>query len=337
MNDSSHRPPPPRLPRHARERQVFEQVFGRSQQATLAAMDAAGDDVPDQAPRLALPLRRMGVQRSAIPVTIADPFDRRRTTQLSCSVSAHASLEAGRRGIHVSRIGDALAQLSPQAFASLQDYASALCVQVAQAQGSTAAEVRVGGVLSYLEPLAGLKDKASIEHLELSAQASLADGALQVSSGLAFNHITACPCVQQTYKHSFDDGQRLPRQLAEQGIPLVTHSQRCRSGITITGAAPPLALPDLLAAVDRAVVRCQNTLPREQELLAVHRAHREPQFLEDALRELLRAACELLVRDHPSALIQVRSTSMESIHDFDLSGEVGGSVAELALVLAPRS
>ncbi len=335
MDDSTHRPPPPRLPRHARERQVFEQVFERSQQATIAAMDAAGDDVPDQAPRLALPLRRMGVQRRAIPVTITDPFDRRRSAQLSCSVSAHASLEASRRGIHVSRIGDALAQLAPQAFASLPDYATALCEQIATAQGSSAAEVRVSGVLSYLEPLAGLKDKASIEHLELSAQASLAKGALSVSSGLGFNHITACPCVQQTYKHSFDGAQRLLLELAERGVPLLTHSQRCHSRITIGGAAP--SLPDLLASIDRVVVRCQNTLPRELELLAVHRAHREPQFLEDALRELLRAVFELLGRDHPSATIHVRATSMESIHDFDISGEVGGSVAELALVLAPRT
>lgn len=337
MDDSTHRPPPPRLSRHARARDVFEQVFERSPQATIAAMDAAGDDVPDQAPRLALPLRRMGVERGAIPVTIADPFDRRRTVLLSCSVSAHASLAAGRRGIHVSRIGDALAQLAPQTFDSLQHYATALCEQVAAAQGSSGAEVRVSGVLSYLEPLAGLKDKASIEHLELLARASLADGALQASSGLAFNHMTACPCVQKTYEHSFDDGLRLLPQLAERGVPLVTHSQRCRSRITIAGAAPPLALPDLLAAVDRAVVRCQNTLPREQELLAVHRAHRDPQFLEDALRGLLRAAYELVARDHPSALIHVRSTSLESIHDFDISGEVGGSVAELALVLAPRT
>ena len=58
---------------------------------------------------------------------------------------------------------------------------------------------------------------------------------------------------------------------------------------------------------------------------------------ENALRELLRAAYELLVPDHPSAQIRVRSASMESIHDFDISGEVGGSVAELALVLGPRT
>src|SRR5688572_15317310 len=211
MNDLMHRPLRAHFPRHARARAGFEEVFGRSERATIAAMDAAGDDVADQLPRHPIALRRMGVERRAIPVTIADPFDRERSAQLSCSVSAWAGVEAGRRGIHVSRIGDALARLSLEAFASLPDYAAALCEQVASVQGSARASVEVSGVLSYLEPLIGVKDKVSIEHLDLFAQARLTDGSLEMSGGLGFNHITACPCVQQTFKHSLDEEHRLLR------------------------------------------------------------------------------------------------------------------------------
>ena len=50
------------LPRHTRARDGFEQVFGRSARATIAAMDAAGDDVADQSPAHPLALRRMGVR-----------------------------------------------------------------------------------------------------------------------------------------------------------------------------------------------------------------------------------------------------------------------------------
>lgn len=297
-------------------------------------MDAAGDDVPDQPPQHPIALRRIGVERLAIPVTIVDPFDRRGSAQLSCSVGAFTGLDAGRRGIHVSRIGDVLARLSLERFASLPDYAAALCEQVAGVQESALGEVEVSGVLSYLEPLVGVKDKASIEHLELFAQARCSDGTLEVSSGLGFDHITACPCVQQTYKHSFDGAQGLLRQVAEHDLPLLTHSQRCQCWITIGGMPVPVALPDMLAAIDRVIVRCQNTLPRELELQTVHRAHRAPQFLEDALRGLLFAVYELVGREHPSATIHIRATSLESIHNFDLSGEVSGSIAELERALA---
>ena len=133
MDDVTHRPPAVHFPRHTRNRVGFEEIFGRSAYTMIAAMDAAGDDVADQVPHHPIALRRMGVDRRAIPVTIADPFDSERSAQLSCAVSVSTGLEAGRRGIHVSRIGDVLARLSLESLPSLPDYAAALSVQVARA------------------------------------------------------------------------------------------------------------------------------------------------------------------------------------------------------------
>ena len=110
---------------------------------------------------------------------------------------------------------------------------------------------------------------------------------------------------------------------------MATHTQRCHTRIAIAPCATPVPLAGLLATVDRVVVRCQNTLPRDLELLAVHRAHREPQFVEDVLRDLLAAVHQSIRDGHPDATIRIRATSFESIHDFDLDGEVVASVREL--------
>ena len=99
-----------------------------------------------------------------------------------------------------------------------------------------------------------------------------------------------------------------------------------------------LPIKDLLECIDAIVVRCQNTLPREFELLTVYRAHKNPQFLEDTLRDMLYATYYLIGKDFPESTIHIQSSSMESIHDFDISGEVTYSVQDLhALLSRPDS
>ncbi len=317
-------------PQHARGRARFDDQFDRSPQGTMAAMSAAGDDVPNQRPSHAVRLQRMGVTRTAIPVSIVDPFDAGRSVQLGCSIAAHTALAADRRGIHVSRIGDLLARLSQELFPSLSDYAAALCERLCEAQDSDDAEVTVEGVLSYIEREIGSSARSSIEHLSLYAAARQVGGPPVLASGIGFNHLTACPCVQRTYRHSFDvEHQALIEALDGLGIPLVAHSQRCRTHICVQNVLAPIPLDALLAAADRVVVRCQNTLPRDAELLAVHRAHREPRFVEDVLRDLLAAVYELIRHEHRAAIIRIDATSLESIHDFDISGTIAYSVAEL--------
>lgn len=317
------------LPTHTRPAPDFQATFGRSAEDTLAGMNAAGDDVPDQSPRHALALTRVGITRTAIPLVIVNPFDTPGTVHLSCSVEAHVGLESGRRGIHVSRLGHVLAELAERPHASMHAYAIALCERVAEVQHASQAEVAVSGVLSYVEHVGGVSQRSSIEHVTLSAEVRHREGRTDAGHGIAFSHITACPCVQQTYRHALagPGGDALAARDAR--LPQPTHTQRCHTRIAIGPCATPVPLDRLLAVVDGIVVRSRNTLPRDLELMAVHRAHREPQFVEDVLRDLLAAVHGLIRDEHPDATIRIRSTSQESIHDFDLDGEVVASVRDL--------
>jgi GTP cyclohydrolase-4 len=333
MNRLLEGPPqlPPRdgLPRHTRTDRDFHGTFGRSAEDTLASMDAAGDDVPNQSPRHRLAVARVGMTRSSIPLVVADPFGGPGTVHLSCTVDMHAGLASERRGIHVSRLGHVLAELAQQAHPSLQAYAVAVCERVVEAQACGSAEVAVSGVLSYVERGHGVSERESIEHLTLSAEARHRDGRTEAGHGIAFNHMTACPCVQQTYKHAVAGRPDGALAADDASRPLPTHSQRCQTRIAIGPCASPVPLDRLLAVVDGIIVRSRNTLPRDLELMAVHRAHREPQFVEDVLRDLLAAVHGLIASEHPDATIRIRATSLESIHDFDLDGEIVASVREL--------
>jgi GTP cyclohydrolase FolE2 len=295
-------------------------------------MDATGDDIPNQAPSVPLGIQQIGVKREAIPVSILDPLGSGEIVHLSCAVEAQLSLPAHQRGIHVSRIGDELAKLTGRVFLSLQDYVAQLAELVHARQESDCAQVSARGTFSYLESISGVKAKNSLEHVELSAEAEVRADETRIATGLGFTHIAACPCVQKTYLNSFRTAKLTGlKGLGDNPMPLLTHSQRCRTWLTISdlpvGATPPL--PELLACIDDVVIRSQNTLPREDELLNVFRAHQRAQFLEDILRDLI-AAVYMLVRARArEGRLAVRSTSMESIHDFDLEGQIAYSLSEL--------
>ncbi len=295
-------------------------------------MDASHDDVANQAPRHAIRIDRMGVHRQQIPVWIRSPFQPRESLRIDCSIVALADVAANRRGIHLSRIGNEIALAIGTLHDSLPAFAARLARKIAAAEQCASTEVTVSGVLTYLENVPGSKRKQSLEHLRLTGKARLKNGRLHLSTGLAFNHLTACPCVQQTYKHSM----RSDRAARSQS-PLLTHSQRCATEIAIDNVTGAFDLLQLLSCIDRTVVRCQNTLPRPQELLAVFRAHQNPQFLEDAMRDLSMAVCAAIGKTQPDATVSVSSRSMESIHDFDILGEIVAAVAHHRVARPKRS
>lgn len=322
------------LPLHERTRAGFEETFELSAHETIHAMNESGRDIASQAPQFRLALKKMGVTRTGIPVRITNPFGGHDLAHLSCDVAMHVSLAEERRGIHVSRLGDTLANHATEAYRSLADYAAQVATATRRVQHAERATVEASGPFAFLEPLEGVKSKVSLESIQLSARAeATADGTL-VTTGVSFNHITACPCVQETYRHSHGPGSSgLMDEISRREMPLLTHSQRCRTTVLIEGAEQPPALGKLLDCIDSVVVRCQNTMPREYELLTVHKAHHKPQFLEDVLRELSSALTHLLAGNPGSTRIRITSISMESIHDFDLDGEIDHSLAELQAML----
>ncbi|MDF0552319.1 GTP cyclohydrolase, FolE2/MptA family [Kamptonema sp. UHCC 0994] len=77
-------------------------------------------------------------------------------------------------------------------------------------------------------------------------------------------------------------------------------------------------------------------MPHDLELLTVYRAHRKPQFLEDALRDLLKSLYTELQDQPECAKVHIQSLSMESIHDFDLDGAIEYSIGELNQIFSNK-
>jgi GTP cyclohydrolase FolE2 len=314
----------------------FATTFGVPAEDVLRAMDEAGDDIPYQRPEIGIGLPRVGLVREHVPLRLRDPFASGREVSLDACVRLLTEVPADKRGIHTSRIGSLLAEGVQVVHASLQEYVRWLAEELRTKEYGGGAEVRASGTLSYLERVEGWKgdkDKVSLEHVGLSAAATLQGGQWSESAGFVVQHITACPCVQQTYKHALQQARSDIDAALGQIAPLLTHSQRCTTRIEVRNLSGLLPFQSLFAAVDGCVFRVQNTLPREFELHLVYRAHRNPQFLEDATRQIASAVAGALGEEFAGSTLALHSTSMESIHDFDIVSELETPVAELWKVL----
>jgi GTP cyclohydrolase FolE2 len=317
------------LPVHQRTVPHFEQVLGAAPGVVVASMDQAGDDPASQAPSYRMPISAVGLGRKGVPVRILHPLETGKETIVACDIDIRTTLDAAHRGIHVSRMGNVLAELTHESYETLDAFAERVCRRVQQTQYGGATTISVNSRFWYREAVSGFgtkADKLSLESVGLSSHVtSDASGRIETLRGIEVDHITACPCVQQTLRHSL--GQRKVPAAHTPESPPLTHSQRSRTSVEVTSSSGP-GIAALLQAVDEVLFRSQSTLPRPQELLLVLRAHQKPQFLEDVMRDLTRRVCQLC-RDLPdSAQIRVRSKSLESIHEFDLAGELVTSLAE---------
>lgn len=313
------------IPRYTRPVQAFDDLFGVPAAGVLVSMDAAGDDVPGQAAAHALALDGVGVRRRDLVVALEDPFGGPEIVNAVCTIRIAATVPATRRGIHLSRIGQSVAETVPGPYRDLIHYARTVAQTVARCQYG-GATVTVHGRIPYLEQVqadGSGRPKVSLEHLEALARHTIRPGGGIDDLGLRVMHLVACPCVQATYRHATGLRTGSPdRAVPDAGIPAITHSQRCITSIVVHGVREPRPVADMLAALDAVLFRTCNALPRDAELALVYRAHRTPQFIEDAIRAAAVRVAELWPSRASFGRIAGRSRSLESIHGHDITASL---------------
>ncbi len=304
----------------------------------ISSMDAAGDDPARQAPSFAIPIEKVGVDRHHVPIRLGPFLGSTEVRTLQCLVRIRTGLPATHRGIHVSRLGDVVAELCTRTFSDLVEYARTCAALIGEQQYRGPTEVEVEGHLATVTPVRGGREgnpKRSLDTIGVFASSRWPAEMAAHKTGLQIHHIIACPCAQQTMKHTTRHSPRYPELPADQP-PFLTHSQRCRTRVEVSSGDELPLLERMLEAVERVVFRTRSTLPREHELLLVHESHRRPQFLEDVLRDVAMALAEVCRGLDPDSVIAISSASFESIHEYDLHGRLVRTLGELHAVAGSR-
>ncbi len=211
--------------------------------------DSIEHDVPAQRPAIAIAVDAVRIVNQRVPFTITDELFGQ--AEVLCEIAVGCDLPPEQRGIHMSRIEQAL-DVTPEQAGTLPDVALLVAERVRRTQDRPGAYARLTGEV-VLRNRTFVTDLSSRDLITLTAAADLGANPT-LSLGLSATNMTACPCMQA---YALDDllAHFMPnsdltasrsdamsaRQLARSAVPIATHSQKGR--ITLTVEVPLLPLP----------------------------------------------------------------------------------------------
>ena len=284
-------------------------------------------DVPEEHPSFPLPLPKVGISGKSVWVRLSG----NNGGHIPFRAKIHVNLPGNRRGIHMSRIEQAISTLHDRKFRDLPEYGTTLAHIIREKQNAQNVSLELSGQLPLIQQ-APVSKNYSIDAFDayfaiaLRHESSITSEHVRLGAGVY--HITACPCTLSYNKVLFNR--------FHDPWPQPTHSQRARTELQVS-LENNEHLPDfstLMDVLDSVLHLSQDLLKRPDETELVLKAHKHPQFAEDTVRAVAWAAAEKF-RDTFSlkTRILVNSLSQESIHIHNVEcffdAELGAILANL--------
>ncbi len=158
-------------------------------------------------------------------------------------------------------------------------------------------------------------------------------------TGVEAQGMTACPCAQGLLA-----GRSRERLLADgfdedeierifTAVPVATHNQRGIGSLHIgrtEGATLDVDARDLLRIVEQSMSsEIYELMKRSDEADVVEKAHRNPRFVEDVVREMVRRVAAAYPQLAVDGFILARQENLETIHRHTVVAERSGEIAEI--------
>lgn len=296
-------------------------------------------DVQSSTPVTRVSLSRVGVTGVEKVIRVkADGAENLYHADFECFVD----LNPRQAGVHMSRfeevVGEAIDEVVLGEAFRAEILAAHIAQRVRERQGGLRAEVSV--TARYPETVttpASERPTQEIYVLFGTAVASLRG--TRTLTGVQAQGMTACPCAQEMV------GRLARERLAERGfdaeqieraieaVPIATHNQRGIGALHIgcpEGGETWIDAPELLRIVEESMSsEIYELMKRPDELAVVEKAHSQPRFVEDCVREMVRR----VVADYPDlpgeAFVMARQENLETIHRHNVVAERYGKLDDL--------
>ena len=158
-------------------------------------------------------------------------------------------------------------------------------------------------------------------------------------TGVQAQGMTACPCAQgmvaDLSRERLESKGYTDDQIDEilDTVPIATHNQRGIGTLHIglpEGSSIDIDARDLLRLVESSMSsEIYELMKRPDELAVVTKAHAQPRFVEDCVREMLRQVIADYPGLSPDAFIMARQENLETIHRHNVVAERFGLFSEL--------
>jgi GTP cyclohydrolase-4 len=300
-------------------------------------------DVQASIPATQVSLSRVGVTGVEKVIRVkADGAENLFYANFECFVD----LNPRQAGVHMSRfeeiVGEAIDEVVLEEAFRAEVLASHIAQRVRERQDGLRAEVSV--TARYPEttstPVSG---QLTQEIYVLFGTAVASVRGTRTLTGVQAQGMTACPCAQEMVaglarerlaEQGFD-----PEQIerAIEAVPIATHNQRGIGTLHIgcpEGGGAWVDAPELLRIVEQSMSsEIYELMKRPDELAVVAKAHSQPRFVEDCVREMVRR----VVEDYPElpggAFVMARQENLETIHRHNVVAERYGKLDELRVEL----
>lgn len=300
-------------------------------------------DVHYAYPSFSVQLSRVGIKgiRRTITQKRGNEFD---ILRVILDVSVDLPVEM--KGVHMSRnveaVDDIVENMIKNEISNIEDF----CIELAKAllerhEYATFADVNLE--TDYTLEKETIKScRPSQSNYKLTAGASIfkerGECRTRKRIGVEVPSFMVCPCAQELMKtHCVDQLEHLglDKVMVEKIIdiiPMASHGQRGISRLVVEteGGDPIVEARALIDIIERSVsAPTYELMKREDEIETIIRGHRNPQFVEDAVREILRN----LILEFPSlsdsTYLEVYQENLESIHSHNVFSEKTCTLGEL--------
>ena len=258
--------------------------------------------------------------------------------ELQCLVD----LNPQQAGVHMSRFEEIVNEVIDRVILDqtlrAEELAARIAEQVRERQHGLRAEVTI--TARYPEtvhtPVSRLQTQ---EIYTLFGTAVASERGTRTLTGVEAQGMTACPCAQEMVTETSRERLRADGFSDDEidrifeAVPLATHNQRGIGTLHIgcpEGCTEPLEAEVLLEIVEASMSsEIYELMKRPDELQVVEKAHRNPRFVEDVVREMIRRVGEAYPELGERGFVLARQENLETIHRHSVVAERSGRLDEI--------
>lgn len=306
---------------------------------TTSTAPRSAPDVQASVPDTQVSLSRVGVTGVEKVIRVkADGAENLYHADFECFVD----LEPRQAGVHMSRfeeiVGEAIDDVVLGEAFRAEVLAAHIAERVRERQGGRRAEVSVDARYpqTVKTPASG---HSTQEIYRLFGTAVASERGTRTLTGVQAQGMTACPCAQEMVaelgrerlSEAGFDAEQVERAI--EAVPVATHNQRGIGTLYVgcpEGGEAWVDAPELLRLVEGSMSsEIYELMKRPDELAVVAKAHEQPRFVEDCVREMIRAVVEGFPDLPAEAFVMARQENLETIHRHNVVAERYGTLAEL--------
>jgi len=246
-----------------------------------------------------VPIQQVGISNFKLPLQVAGPDGKTQT--LETSVDGYVGLDAGKKGINMSRIVRSFYKFKDDVFNPqklhevLRMYKQDVEVETACMQLAFSYPIIQESLRSGLE---------GYQYYDVAFEGVLSnEGVFKKYMHLSFDYSSACPCSYELAQHAQE----------VRGVAAISHSQRSIASIQVE-LSDDIFVEELVALCQKALMtETQVMVKREDEQAFAEMNAAYQKFVEDAARLLY----EQLDSENRIVDFLVRCVHQESLHSHD--------------------